>query len=147
MTLLSFPGRMIGEATMNGYDISKRIKTFYYTGIIFFLSVLFFMIILWIISRYSERFLKSSELKIFNYSSIAGITFYFFNLWTQSYGSSFELIFCIHKIVLVGFALKWVFFKNKPATELIDVSFYSISFVFNCFERVCRYGFISDKFR
>lgn len=128
-TLLSFPGRMIGEATLNAYDISKRIKTFYYTGAIFFLSVLFFLVILWIASRYSERFLKSPELKIFNYTSIAGITFYFFNLWTQSFGSSFELIFCIHKIALVGFTLKWMLLKNKSASELIDTPFYSISFV------------------
>lgn len=129
MTLQSFPGRMIGEATLNAYDISKRIKTFYYTGLIFFLSVLFFLIILWIVSRYSERFLKSPELKILNYTSIAGITFYFFNLWTQSFGSSFELIFCIHKIVLVGFVLKWAILKNKSTAELIEISFYSISFV------------------
>lgn len=128
-TLLSFPGRMIGEATLNAYDINKRIKIFYYTGFIFFLSNFIFLVILWTSSRYSERFLKSSELKIFHYTSIAGIIFLFFNLWTQSFGSSFELIYCIHKIIIVGFVLKWVFLKKQASSELINTSFYSISLV------------------
>lgn len=128
-TLLSFPGRMIGEATLNAYDISKRVKIFYYSGFIFFLSNFIFILTLFIVSRYSERFLRSSELKIFNYSSLAGIIFLFFNMWTQSFGSSFELIYCIHKIVIVGFVLKWVLLKQQPLSELINTSFYSISLV------------------
>jgi hypothetical protein len=126
--LHAFPGRMIGEATLNGYDINKRIHVFYYSGLLFFFSMAAFSLICWRISRLSPRFLASAEMRMVNYTSLAGIIFYFFNLWTKSFDSSLELIYCIQKAAMAGFALKW-FLKNKPQVKVLGVSFYAIAFV------------------
>ena len=128
-TLEAFPGRMIGEATFNAYDIGKRIHVFYYSGLIFFFSMAGFSLISWRISLFSPRFLRSSEAQIINYTSFAGITFYFFGLWTKSFDSSFELIYCIQKVALAGLALKWLLLRNRPRSAAADVSFYAIAFV------------------
>lgn len=127
--LASFPGRMIGEATLNAYDINKRINIFYYSGFLFFLSIALFSFIAWRISLLRENFLNTVEARIINYSSLAGITFYFFNLWTKSFDSSLELIYCIHIAALAGMTLKLLLLKNKPQAKLIDTSFYAIIFV------------------
>lgn len=128
--LLSFPGRMIGEATLNAYDINKRINVFYYSGFLFFLSIAFFSFIAWRISLFRGSFLNVTEARIINYTSLAGITFYFFNLWTKSFDSSLELIYCIHKAALAGLAIKLLMLRNKPPqAKLIDTSFYAIAFV------------------
>ncbi|MCW3105188.1 MAG: hypothetical protein JWO09_3628 [Bacteroidetes bacterium] len=128
-TLEAFPGRMIGEATFNAYDIGKRIHAFYYSGLIFFLSMAAFSFISWRISLFSPHFLRTAEVQIINYTSLAGITFYFFSLWTKSFDSSFELIYCIQKAALAGLALKWLLLKNRPQSEVLNVSFYAIAFV------------------
>ncbi|MDQ3047837.1 MAG: hypothetical protein M3R27_09845 [Bacteroidota bacterium] len=127
--LTSFPGRMIGEATLDGYDIGKRLSLFYRSGFIFIASLSVFSFGIWRLSRLSIQILTSSEFKILNYSSLAGITFFFFELWTPGFSDSFELIYCLHKIVIVGFLLKFILLKNKKEKDLLNISFYTISLV------------------
>jgi nitrogen regulatory protein PII-like uncharacterized protein len=127
--LLSFQGRMIGQATLNAYDINLRISTFYKSGLIFFLSIAFLSFVSWRIHLFSQHFTKSAEVQMLNYTSLAGITFYFFNLWTHSFSSSYELIYCIHKVAISGLIIKWLIVKNQPVAQFINATFYSISFV------------------
>ncbi len=127
--LQSFSGRMISEATFQGYDISKRVKIFYLSGALFLLSITFFSIAAWRISTYLKGFFKTPELKIINYTSLAGIVFYLFTLWSPSINISLELIYCIHSMCLTGFILKWLLLKNKPQAELINTAFYIITFI------------------
>ncbi|MCW3071177.1 MAG: hypothetical protein JWO44_1067 [Bacteroidetes bacterium] len=147
-SLQAFPGRMIGEATLNAYDIGKRIHVFYYSGLIFFFSMAAFSFINWRISLLSSHFLSSAEAQIINYTSLAGITFYFFGLWTKSFDSSFELIYCIQKAALTGFALKWLLLKNKPQSKELSVSFYAIAFVlgFSVFFLLNEFAVLSGWF-
>jgi hypothetical protein len=128
-SLLSFSGRMIGEATLKGYDINKRIHVFYYSGFIFLAALALFSFISWRISLLRESTLRSAEMKMINYSSIAGIVFYFFSLWSRTFDPSLELVYCIHKVALAGFVMKWFILKGRPLSDLIGVSFYTISFV------------------
>jgi len=127
--LFSFPGRMIGEATLSSYDINKRISVFYTAGLIFFFSIVAFSFLSWRLSLFSNRLLKSAEMQLVNYTSLAGITFYFFDLWTHSFYSSFELIYCLHKIAIAGILVKWLIFKNKPVDQLLNSTFYGIAAV------------------
>lgn len=127
--LLSFPGRMIGEATLNGYDINKRVSSFYFSGFIFFFFLVFLSFIVWRIFIFSQRFLKSAEVQILNYTSLAGIVFCFFNLWSHSFDSSFGLIFCIQSVVIAGLVFKGLILKDKPVEILINASLFSVAFV------------------
>ncbi|HEY0029679.1 MAG TPA: hypothetical protein VGC65_02885, partial [Bacteroidia bacterium] len=127
--LVSFPGRMIGEATLQGYDINQRISAFYQAGALFLFGNVFLVILFWKLSPYLNRFFKSPEAKIIHYTSLAGITFYFFSLWTKNFDSSFELIYCIHKAALAGLVIKGLFLKDKPQADMIGASFYTVAFV------------------
>lgn len=127
--LFSFPGRMIGEATLNAYDINKRISVFYTAGLIFFFGIVVFSFLSWRFSLLFPRLLKSAEMQLLNYTSLAGITFYFFDLWTHSFYSSFELIYCLHKIAIAAILLKWLILKNKPVDQLLNITFYGIASV------------------
>lgn len=127
--LQSFSGRMISEATLQGYDIGKRIKTFYLAGALFLLSTLFFSILAWRISSFVKDIFKSSELKIINYTSLAGVILYLFTLWGFSISSTLELIYCIHKAMLLIFIIKRAGLKNIANTQHLTTSFYSIAFV------------------
>lgn len=127
--LLSFPGRMIGEATLNAYDINKRVSSFYFSGFIFLFFLVLLSFIVWRIALFSERFLKSTEARILNFTSLAGIVFCFFNLWSHSFDSSFELIFCIQSVAIAGLVFKRLILKDNPVETLINSSLYSIAFV------------------
>lgn len=119
---------MIGEATLNAYDINKRISIFYRCGFLFFFSTALFSFIAWRVSLVS-KFISSAEFKIFNYTSIAGISFYFYNLWTHSFDSSYELIYCIHKVMIAGCVLRYLILKKKAETAFITISLYTLAFV------------------
>lgn len=127
--LQSFPGRMIGSATLEAYDIGKRIKAFYGAGALFILGITLLSIIIWRVSSLLKDLFRSPELKIINYSSLAGITLFFFSLWNSSVNTSLELIFCIHLVTIVVLICKKLFFKNRCNTQLINVPFFAISFV------------------
>src|SRR3954463_5992619 len=64
--LTSFPGRMIGSATLEGYDIGARVSAFYRAGLLFLLTNILVAIISWKISPLKEL-LRSVELRIINY--------------------------------------------------------------------------------
>jgi hypothetical protein len=127
--LQSFPGRMIGAATLEGYDISKRIRVFYGAGALFLLSIVFFSFFAWRISGFLKDIFKTSEMKVINYTSIAGITLLFFSLWDSSVSASLALVFCIHLVTLVVLICKKIFLKNIANTQVINIPFFAIAFV------------------
>lgn len=127
--LQSFQGRMMGEATLQGYDISKRIKAFYQAGAIFFLSITVISIIIWRVSSFFKELLKSPEIQILNYTCLAGIILYFFTLWNSPVNTTLELIYSLQKGVLAVYFLRILFFKNINGAQCITASFYAIAFV------------------
>ncbi|MES2285457.1 MAG: hypothetical protein V4547_07195 [Bacteroidota bacterium] len=127
--LQSFTGRMIGEATLQGYDINKRIKAFYQAGALFLFGTVFISIIFWRASSYFKEFFKAPEIQIINYTSLAGIILCFFTLWGSPIKSSLELIFCVQTVSITIYVLKNIFFKNTNITQNITASFYAIAFV------------------
>lgn len=120
---------MIGEAALHGYDIQKRVTAFYFSGAIFFVFFILFLVIAWLLQLFSENIWKNPETKIINYTSLAGIVFCFFNVWQNNLFASFELLFCIQKTVIGVFILKFFVEKDNEKKELINCSFYSIAFV------------------
>ena len=122
-TLHSFPSRMIGEATLHAYDINKRVTAFYSAGALFLSGIILFSIIARRISVFSNGFFKTPEIKIINYTSLAGIILYFFSLYGSSVNTSIELIYCIQKAVIVVFILKGLLLKGNNNAQLIDISF------------------------
>lgn len=127
--LQSFSGRMIGEATLQGYDINKRIKAFYQAGGLFFISTIFFSTIAWRASSSIKDFFKAPEIQIINYTSLAGIILCFFTLWNSSVNTSLNLIYCIHIVAITIYVLKKIFFKNIDSIQQLNVSFYAIAFI------------------
>ncbi|MES2141073.1 MAG: hypothetical protein V4511_15305 [Bacteroidota bacterium] len=127
--LQSFPGRMIGSATLEAYDISKRIRVFYGAGALFLLSIVFIPFFAWRISGFLKDIFKTSEVKIINYTSLAGITLIFFSVWDSSVNTSLALVFCIHLVTIVVLICKKLFLKSIANTEVINVSFYAVAFV------------------
>ena len=126
--LNNFSGRMISEATLQGYDISKRIAVFYQAGTLFFFAIIFFILIFWRLSVYSKDLFRKAEIKIISYTSFAGIILFFFEIWGSSIASSIDLIFCIQMTMLSGLFLKRLLLKNNEKVELMNTSFYSIAF-------------------
>lgn len=127
--LESFQGRMIGEATLQGYDIGKRIKAFYQAGALFLFGTIFISIIFWRASSYFKELFKAPEIQIINYTSLAGIILCFFSLWDSSINKSLELVFCIQIVAITIYVFKKIFFKNTNITQNITASFYAIAFV------------------
>ena len=127
--LRSFSDRMIGEAALQGYDINKRIKAFYQAGGLFFINIVFFSIIAWRASSSIKEFLKATEIRIINYTSLAGIILFFFTLWNPSLNTSLDLIYCIHIVAMIIYVLKNTFFKNITGTRYLTASFYAIVFI------------------
>lgn len=126
--LQSFTGRMIGEATLQGYDINKRIKAFYQAGALFLFGTLFISIIFWRASSFFKGLFKAPEIQIINYTSLAGIILCFFTLLDAPIKTSFELIFCIQTVAINIYVLKKIFFKDTNITQNITASFYAIAF-------------------
>ncbi|MCE9539525.1 MAG: hypothetical protein K8R85_09935, partial [Bacteroidetes bacterium] len=127
--LQSFTGRMIGEATLQGYDINKRIKAFYQAGALFLFATIFTSIIFWRASSYFKELFKALEIQIINYTSLAGIILCFYSLWGSPIKTSLELIFCIQIVAITIYVLKKIFLKNINITQNITASFYAIAFV------------------
>lgn len=127
--LQSFTGRMIGEATLQGYDINKRINAFYQAGALFLFGTAFISFIFWRASSYFKELFKAPEIQIINYTSLAGIILCFFTLWDSPIKTALELIFCIQIVSITIYVLKKIFFKNTNITQNITPSFYAISFV------------------
>lgn len=127
--LHSFSGRMIGQATLQGYDIQQRIAVFYKSGLLLFSGLILFSIAAWRIDVFLGNFLKSTEIQIINYSSLTGIILYFFLFWHSPVKGSLELIYTIHKIVFVTFLLKKTIFRSINNASSITTPFYAIAFV------------------
>ena len=124
LELRSFPGRMIGQATISGIDISARIFLFYKCGGIFILFNFLCSIIALLLSKHKNISLFS-ELKIVNYTSLAGIILYFFQLFGTPVNDDLELIYCLQKIALVLIAVK-ILLKDNQLNKLFDTTFFSL---------------------
>jgi len=124
--LVAFPGRMIGEATLNAYDINKRIHFFYECGFLFLGCMLFISLFFMWISSFFKAFFKSAEMQILNYTALAGICFYFFQLFTDSFGASVDFIWVLQGTAAWSFLMKKVFLKKNETASLFHVNTYSL---------------------
>lgn len=127
--LHSFTGRMIGQATLESYNIQQRVGVFYKSGLLFLAGLLISSIAAWRIANRNPDFFKTTEIQIINYSSLAGIVLFFFSFWGSPVSSSLELIYTLHKTVISTLILKKTVFKNAAGVAFINTSFYAVAFV------------------
>ena len=119
--LKSFSGRMTGNATLDGFDVTARVSLFYTCFAVFFLIFSMLMVLAYLVNRRST-FLNTTEFRIMNYLSLAGILLFLFNVFGVKTPDSLELIYFGHKLMLAGLILKLIFFRN----EKLSISKYAV---------------------
>ncbi len=117
LKLHSFPGRMIGMATLEGNDVNSRISLFYACLAVLFLSYTGFNLFAYFLFQKKPALLFSIETKMINYSSLAGIFILLFRVFDIKIYETTEIIYFIHKFILAGIILKFFFPKNKLSTS------------------------------
>ena len=136
--LHSFSGRMIGIATLEAYDVGARVSLFYKCIALLFCAFGVFNSIGFFTAKKSPSLLKSSEIKITNYSSIVGILFLLFRVFGYKISDTMELVYFIHKLMFGAVLLKYIFFKKN------QLSIYNYTLIFLI--SVSTYFFIADCF-
>lgn len=116
LKLHSFPGRMIGMATLESNDVNARISLFYTCLALLFLSYTAFNLFAYFLFRKNPALLFSIEVKMINYSSLAGVFILLFRVFDIKIYETTEIVYFIHKFVLAGIILKFFFPKSKLST-------------------------------
>ncbi len=136
--LHSFKGRMIGIATLEGYDIGQRVSLFYKCAGILLGSFFVFSLAGYLIFKKFPALLQSVETKIINYLSLAGIIFYLCGLFNCYVKDSIEVLYSFHRFMLVAILLRLVLFRktqpnvyNYTLVILLSVSLFYL--VRDCF--------------
>src|SRR6218665_742424 len=98
--LHSFAGRMIGGATMEGYNVSARVSLFYkcvgvLLGSFFILNLLGYFIF-----RKAPALLRCVENSIVNYTALAGLLFFFFQVFEFKLEENMEILYFLQKLML-----------------------------------------------
>jgi len=120
--LHSFPGRMIGIATLNGYDVNARVALFYKAiGTLVCCFFIFNLLSYFILKNISWLF-GSIEIKIINYVSLTAILFLLMNLLGYAISGTMEMIYFLHKLMLAGLLLR-LFLFNKVRLTLYNYTF------------------------
>ncbi len=120
--LHNFNGRAMGEATVNGVDVGKRVSAFYTSGAIFFICNVLFYFLFYFLFRKKDD-LKWLQLP--NILSIAGSLTVFFN--------AMDYVSVICTQVLLGLVLCSIIFvlvKKKLISELNSKLFDQTLFVY-----------------
>ncbi|MBL7931546.1 MAG: hypothetical protein JNL60_06585, partial [Bacteroidia bacterium] len=109
--LKSFEGRPIGMATFDGYDIGARVSLYYSCVIVFFSVFLIVSLLGYFIQKKNSFLLKSAEIRILNYSSLAGITLLIFGIFDLRIFETLEILYFVQKFMVFALILK-IFFRN-----------------------------------
>ena len=136
--LHSFAGRMIGIATVEGYDVGARSFVFYKCLGIFLSSFFIFTLLGYSVFKKSPLLLVGVETRIINYTSLAGILLCLFRLFSYDVSETTEFLYAIHKLMLAAVFLRLLFFKKMKPTlyqyTLLMLSSVSVYFlVSDCF--------------
>lgn len=136
--LESFPQRMIGTATLEAYDVSRRVSLFYKSILLLLSSICLFYSLGYFLHTKSLTLLKSTEVKLLNYASLIGIVFLLFRLFDYEVTYSLELVYYVHKLMLLALFLRSILLKKSvpslPIYSLIVLlSFSFYFFIADCF--------------
>ncbi len=132
----SFSGRMIGVATMQNVDVEARVGLFYKCIFLFLASFLVFTLLAYFIFKKRPAILNSIELRIINYTSIAGIFFFLFKLLNVEMYETIEVVYFLQKLMLATLLIRLLVQKeNKISLQHFSIIL-SLSFAF--------YFFIAD---
>ncbi len=135
-TLHSFSGRMIGTATMQNIDVEARVGLFYKCIFLFLASFLVFTLLANFIFKKWPAILKSIEVRIINYTSIAGIFFFLFKLFNVEMYETIEVVYFLQKLMFAALLIRSLIQKeNKIALQHFSIIL-SLSFAL--------YFFIAD---
>lgn len=132
----SFSGRMIGVATMQNMDVEARVGLFYKCIFLFFSSFLFFTLIAYFLFKKIPHVLKSTEVRIINYTAIAGIFFFLFKLFGFEVYETLEVIYFLQKLMLASLLIRALVFKMN------EISLYHLSIILSL--SFSLYFFIAD---
>lgn len=99
-TLHHFEDRMIGIATLNAFDIGARVKLFYYSIAVLLFSFLLLSLAAFIICKRLPGVFSFTEVKIINYSALAGAGFFLFGIMGFKCDNALEFIYFLHKLML-----------------------------------------------
>lgn len=113
--LKSFDNRPIGSATMEAFDVGARVSLYYSCVLLFFSSFLIFNLLAYFIHQKAERLFTSTELRLLNYSSLAGLSLFIFHAFGIKIFETLEIIYFLHKFFLFGCLLR-VFFRKTHVT-------------------------------
>ncbi len=131
--ILSFSGRMIGVATMQNIDVEARVGLFYKCIFLFLASFLVFTLLAYFIFKKWPAILKSIEVKIINYTSIAGIFFFLFKLFNVEMYETIEVVYFLQKLILAALIIRMLVQKeNKISLQHFSIIL-SLSFAFYFF--------------
>lgn len=114
-TLHSFPGRMIGIATIEAFDVGARVSSFYKTVGFFFGSYLVLNLVGYFIHSKQKTLLDCLETKIVNYSSLVGIFLFLFQAFDFKVNEGLEMVYFVQKFMLAAILLKLLFKKANPS--------------------------------
>lgn len=131
-----FPGRMIGIATLEAYDVGLRVSLYYKCILLLLFSFLGFNFSGYLIHKRKPELFSGSEIKLLNASSLAGIVFMLFQLCNFKCEETLELVYFTHKLVIVSILLKLIIFKKNQ----LSIYSYVLAIVLS----VSLYFFISD---
>lgn len=124
--LKSFDQRPIGMATFDGYDIGARVSLYYSCVIIFFSVFLIIGLLGYFIQKKNNNLLRSAEVRMLNYSSLAGITLLVFLIFDIRIFETLEILYFVQKFVVFGLILK-IFFRKTTLNIYHYVTILSIS--------------------
>lgn len=126
--LLSFPGRMIGEATYEGVDIASRIWLFYKcVGSYVLMSAVLIFIARWILNKFQKL---PNEIIIINHLSLIGLSLYILKMFDFQISQGIDLVYYLHKAALVALVLQILLFKNKPFLKKQSVTLFVTGLLF-----------------
>lgn len=114
--LHSLNGRMLGIATLEGYDVSSRVSLFYKSIALFFVSMILLNVLSWFIHFRFPLLFDYIELQIGNYCAFAGMLFLLFDAFGYKEEFGLQLIFSMHEFMLAGLLIKRFFFRDQSLT-------------------------------
>ena len=123
--LHALPGRMLGIATLQNYDVGARVFLFYKSIAVFLLSFPALNLLTLYFYKKAPALLYTAETRIANYCSLAGVFFLLFEAFGYKLFLSLELVYFMHKLMIVGLLLKKLFSK----TYVLTVYHYTISLI------------------
>lgn len=134
--LHSLNGRMLGIATLQGYDVGARVTLFYKCALLLPLFFVLFNFLGFLLVKRNSGLLFSPELPLLNCASLAGIFLFAFQVFEIRVFETLEFVYFIHKFVIAAILLRLLLFKKNTISVFHYVLILSIA--------VSLYFFVAD---